>query len=234
MNITPEKRALLQRAISDPVSISPEENEILWLPPPDEEAQLHQSIFNLPSRAALVAKALPNDGADLIDAETTWLQRLGSRNPFVKEEPLDVVNSLQRRLDTPWADRGLIADAHQSVMTADEIPEGVRSDVFLVVEKKALSNEQVITGERYFHFREPRKTAYLRAVDPDHDPATPVPLEGNYAGFNGEITVPLPKVFDWLYYTLFSGSESWKIRYWQTTTKEWRPDVKSFSPYPGY
>lgn len=61
----------------------------------------------------------------------------------------------------------------------------------------------------------PRGTIQLRVVDPDHDPsAQPVRTEGPYAGFDGEIAVPLPKVFDWLYYTFFAGSKSWQLRYW--------------------
>jgi len=355
MDITPEKRVLLQRAISDPASITPEEkNQILMLPPPEEEARLHQSTFNLPSRAALVAKALPNDGADLSRAESVWLTGLGRRNPF---EPLETsLDALERRLRGPAADRALLADARDAVTTTDEraaircaghqngrlakekaaerariqalrelprprwlqelrdaavlrwgfvvfrtaygdddawrrfreyyghtgsyamaqwqggsemwpmhesvfvsdraalegadtaalrlkmqamreageIPEGVRDDAFLVADETALSNGQVVAGERYSSMIEPSKTVFLRAVDPDHDSATPVPLEGAYKGFEGEITVPLPKVFDWLHYTLFSKSETWQVRYWQTTTKEWRPVMKGFSPYPGY
>jgi hypothetical protein len=72
-------------------------------------------------------------------------------------------------------------------------------------------------------------------VDPDHDPsAQPVYTEGPYAGFDGEIKVPLPKVFDWLFYTFFAGSKSWLVRYWETKTKDWTSLLMPFSPYPGY
>lgn len=371
MDINPDKRALLQRAISDPASITPaEKNDILSLPPPDEENQLHQSVFNLASRAALVAKALPNDGADLTYAEARWLGALGLHNPFVKRDPQSSLERLERRFRTPVADRQLIGDAQAAVLTSDEkmahnhgihqtsrlgrarsqaqsearaeqlrqrqalrrqprpkwiqemkdvelprwgfvilrtaysgdasdsawrrfqdyfsqtgnyvmtmwngglemwqthksvfisdrdtlddadtavlqarlramrdtgqIPDGVRDDVFLVVDRDVLSNKQMVTGTPYSKVREPRETVYLRAVDPDHDPSAQlVPTEGPYAGYNGEVTVPLPRVYDWLYYTFFAGSESWQVRYREVKTREWKPDMMlmPFWPYPRY
>ena len=70
MDINPELRTLFQRAIVDPASITPaEKNDMFWLPSPGEENQLHQSAFNLSSRAALIANALADDGAALSDPE---------------------------------------------------------------------------------------------------------------------------------------------------------------------
>ncbi|GAB1319313.1 hypothetical protein MFIFM68171_09523 [Madurella fahalii] len=104
----------------------------------------------------------------------------------------------------------------RAMREAGQIPEVVREDVFLVVGKDVFCNEQFVNAIP-ISSSNPRGAVRLRAVDPDHDPsAQPIPAEGLCAGFDGEIAVPLPKVFDWLYYNFFAGSESWPLRYWQT------------------
>ncbi|KAK4241772.1 hypothetical protein C8A03DRAFT_30077 [Achaetomium macrosporum] len=318
-----KSRSLCQRALSDPSSLTAtEKNAILYLPPPSEENQLHQSAFGLPSRAALVAKALDDsDGASLTNEEAEWLSRLGFYNPFVKQTVDESFARLGQRNKTPRADLDLVADAQEAVLSQDErlakrraqgqlervsaekkrakeeqmakirewrsqprpkwlqelkdaalprwgfvvlrtaysdgdeawerfkeywrqtgecqlelwlkngpelwgthesvfvsdrealegadtgalrarvramreageIPEGVRGDVFLVVDQKALSNEQFAQGRRYVPGPDAKGTVHLRAVDPDYDlEEEPVSTEEPDSGFGGEITVPLP------------------------------------------
>jgi hypothetical protein len=355
MEFSAERRALLERASADPASITPaEKNDILLLPPADVENQLHQSNFNLNSRAELVAKGLRDDGAELTFDEARWFRNLGEENPWRKAGIDAWFEGFHRRFRTPIDDRMLLRDAQEVVLTPDEqrarsnakqradrlreekvrfkeeqraklrelhgqrrakwvqsmldaalprwgfvvlrtaypddesdadnccsdaawqrlpdyfkgtckfvlnmwkggwdlvpthenvwvsdrealeggdtatlrarmramreageIPEGVRGDVFLVADKDMFCNEFFANGIPYSE-RNKRETIRLRAVDPDHDPsAQPVPTEGPYTGFDGEITLPLPKVFEWLYYTFFAESESWPLRYWQTIT----------------
>lgn len=79
---------------------------------------------------------------------------------------------------------------------AERIPKGVRGDVSLAVDEKVLRraawSPAVHPPERA------EENGLLQAFDPDHDPTTPVPPEGNYAEFYGEITVARPKALDWL------------------------------------
>ncbi|KAK4463646.1 hypothetical protein QBC42DRAFT_323749 [Cladorrhinum samala] len=374
-NLSAERRALLERALADPASITPaEKNEILLLPPPDVERELLISTFQIASRDELVAKALPNGGADLNHEEARWLSILGVKNPFerltmdeslarfgqrirrpndvqelesnamaavltpdenraIREawNQLDRLNEKRQQArsereaeirelhklprakwiqemldaalprwgfvivrtaygdgnDSPCSDaawdrfQAFFKDAggfalhlwkggkdlwetHESVWVSDretmdgadtatlraqvramraagQIPEGVRRDIFLVVDENVLRNEQFRQNRRIMPLN-PRGTIRLRAVDPDHDPAVkPVPTEGPYEGFDGEISVPLPKVFDWLYYTFFAGSESWTLRYHQTKvegegrrTRRVAMRNKPIMPYPAY
>ncbi|KAL2171190.1 hypothetical protein VTG60DRAFT_3501 [Thermothelomyces hinnuleus] len=364
----------------DPASITPaEKNDILWLPPPEVENQLLQSAFNLGSREALVAKALINDGAELSYDEAKWLESLGRHDPFEELSITASLNRLERRLQSPAADRKLVDDAQSAVLTLDEdrariharnqwnrlnkehrraaeerrakirelrklpraiwvqqivdarlprwgfvilrtaygpddddggggggggdhhhhhhhhhhhpcsdaawerfqayfknacgymrtlckgsselvrthasvwvsdratldgadtatlrararamreagqIPNGVRVDVFLVVDESVLREEKVASGIVISPHNK-KEAVRLRAVDPDHDPsAQPVPAEGPYAGFDGEISVSLHRVFDWLYYTFFAGSETWPLRYSRTKTEAWKAKGK--------
>jgi hypothetical protein len=140
--------------------------------------------------------------------------------------------------------------AHMRAMReAGQIPEGVRRDVFLLVDKGVLCHEEFVNTTPISASHK-RDTIRLRAVDPDHDPtAQLIPTEGPYAGFDGEVAVPLPKVFDWLYYTFFAGTEPWLVRYRQTKAERKEGEgvapqhqntkgvpwwVKPIMPYPRY
>lgn len=121
MNLSAEKLALLERAIADPASITPaEKNDILWLPPPDMENQLHQSTFHLSSCDALGTKALENDDAEPSYDEARWLEKLGHKNPFEKVGIDGSLNRLERPPQGPIVDRALVADAKSAVLTLDE------------------------------------------------------------------------------------------------------------------
>ncbi len=92
MPLDPDYRALLERAVADPTTITPaEKNLILDLPPPDEEQRLLQSTLGVASREALVDKALALDNDNEVDNdkpanltydEARWLQQLGVGSPF--------------------------------------------------------------------------------------------------------------------------------------------------------
>jgi len=129
----------------------------------------------------------------------------------------------------------------------NEIPDGVRTDVFLVADERTLLDEAILSGKPYnvspatlnFFMRHPVNyvkvpAPFLKAVDPTHDPSAPVPTNGPYAGFNGEFEYPLPKTFDWLNYSFWAGTETMKQRYWQTQAFEWMVDWPPFAPYPLY
>ncbi|WYZ42739.1 hypothetical protein EsH8_VI_000438 [Colletotrichum jinshuiense] len=109
----------------------------------------------------------------------------------------------------------------------DEIPEGVRRDCFLVADTGLLTSDYMA---RKYEFRGGDWVPYIKAVDADFNEAMG-PLEG---GFTGEITVPMPKVFDWLHYTLFTNCETWQERHQQTTQETWQHITTPYVPYPGY
>ena len=106
-----------------------------------------------------------------------------------------VVVSDREALD--GADTAALRARMRAMREAGQIPEGVCRDVFLVADRNVFCNEQFAQAMSYTKARA-KGTIYLRAVDPNHDPSVqPVHTEGPYAGFDGEIKVSLPKVFDW-------------------------------------
>jgi hypothetical protein len=100
----------------------------------------------------------------------------------------------------------------------NEIPNRIATDCFLVVDEAVLNHPVILSKTPY----QPKTagepdpwqyTLFLRAVDPDYDVLAPIPSEGDLSGYEGEITIPLPKVFDWLYYCFLTKSEDWETRY---------------------
>lgn len=141
----------------------------------------------------------------------------------------------------------LLRERFRGMRAAGEIPDGLRTDVFLVADERAISDGCILSGKRYTtvpcvmnifgtanKYRGRVDAPLLRAVDPDYDPTTTVPMEGPYAGFKGEISYRLPKTFDWLHYSFWAESETWEARYWETQEIEWAPFKPSWSPYPTY
>jgi hypothetical protein len=141
-----------------------EKNDILWLPPPDVENQLHQSTFNVSSRAALVAKALPDDGAQLTLPEAKWLARIGRIDPFVEDGPIGVVERAERRFRTPIADRDLLDQAQAAVLTADEKTaklHGEHQDDRLREERKRVKEQN---RERFRELAQQQKAEWVQAI----------------------------------------------------------------------
>jgi hypothetical protein len=100
-----------------------------------------------------------------------------------------------------------------------EIPDRIATDCFLVVDDVILDHP-IIASKAEYQPKAPgepdpwQTTFSVRAVDPDYDPTEySTSGEGDLSGFRGEISIPLPKVFDWLYYCFMAKTEDWKTRY---------------------
>ncbi|KAJ4417420.1 hypothetical protein N0V82_006187 [Gnomoniopsis sp. IMI 355080] len=133
------------------------------------------------------------------------------------------------------ADIATLRRRFRTMREQGEIPDGIATDCFLVVDEATLRQHKVVT--RSFH--EPKganpfeTSPVIRAVNPDHDESTSVPSEGDLAEFTGEISIPLPKVFDWLYYCFFAKSEDWEARF--RATKGGPAELPDWlAPYPFY
>ncbi|KAK6080304.1 hypothetical protein SCUP234_05245 [Seiridium cupressi] len=115
-----------------------------------------------------------------------------------------------------------------------EIPDGIATDCFLVVDDATLDHPIIASKTRYQPKApgepDPWQTTFsVRAVDPDYDPAKSfTPGEGDLSDFRGEISIPLPKVFDWLYYCFLAKTEDWETRY--KVTDEGPAEVMVSSP----
>lgn len=97
----------------------------------------------------------------------------------------------------------------KSMRDRGEIPEGIASTCFLVADEAVL-NHAVIEGKIFFSAKTADQpdpwhdTLSIRAVNADYDG----PAEG------GEIVLPIPKTFEWLYfYTTFTTSTTWEALY---------------------
>ncbi|KAF6804027.1 hypothetical protein CSOJ01_10479 [Colletotrichum sojae] len=107
----------------------------------------------------------------------------------------------------------------------EEIPEGIRRDCFLVVDEDVITwmDEVASKGKEC---QGSRWTVFLRAVNADY--------KGKEKGDLGEISVPLPKVCDWLYYTLFAQTETWQQLHRKIRTRRWKENRRSNPKYPAY
>ncbi|KAM0524432.1 hypothetical protein ACHAPE_000526 [Trichoderma viride] len=99
-----------------------------------------------------------------------------------------------------------------------EILERIATDCFLVAYQAAL-DDPYLTSKTPYKPKAPgdpdpwQSTITVRAINPDYDASVPIASEEDLAGYEGEITIPLPKVFDWLYYCFLAKSEDWETRY---------------------
>jgi hypothetical protein len=99
------------------------------------------------------------------------------------------------------------------------LSKGIRTNCFLVADSAAIESEAAQTPyePRYVddldasvHIRDDDPVVYIRAVDPDWEaPAADEEgkekSEDDMAGFKGEVTLALPRVFDWLHYICFNA-----------------------------
>lgn len=136
-------------------------------------------------------------------------------------------NSLMQKHHPLWvaddasldgADLSTLRRRFQVMREQGEIPDRLASDCFLVVDEATLSHK-FVTSRISYKPKTPGETDLwettlsISAVDPDHDHTITAQSEQNATGFTGEISIPLPKVFDWLYYCFFAKSEDWNTRY---------------------
>ncbi|KAL2126121.1 hypothetical protein VTI74DRAFT_1647 [Chaetomium olivicolor] len=127
------------------------------------------------------------------------------------------------------ADTATLLARVRAMREAGQIPEDVRRDVFLVVDKDVFCNEQFVKAIPISLFN-PRGTIWLGVLDPDHDPSPqPVPAEGPFAGFDGEIAVPLLKML-----TGSEGKEAKSKKTEGTKANGMRWWDKTVMPYPRY
>lgn len=112
------------------------------------------------------------------------------------------------------------------------LPKGIRTNCFLVADNEAIESDAIRTGftvrdELAFEPQEDGPVLYLRAVHPDFQPKDSSEAkagvesisshvvheqDNGMAGFTGEVTVALPRVFDWLNGVCFEAErgEAWK------------------------
>lgn len=110
----------------------------------------------------------------------------------------------------------ILRQRFKAMKEQNEIPGRIATDCFLVVDEAVLDHPVILSKTQYkvktHGESDPWKdTLFLKAVNPDYDTSVSEPSEG-------EITIPLPKVFDWLYYCFLAKSEDWETRY--KVTKE--------------
>jgi len=116
------------------------------------------------------------------------------------------------------ADVDLLRRQFKIMRAQNQIPDRIATDCFLIVDEAVL-NHRVISSKIIYTPKAPgdldpwQSTLSLRAVDPDHDASAPAPSEADLSEYEGEITIPLPRVFDWLYYYFLVKSEDWETRY---------------------
>ncbi|KAL7921209.1 hypothetical protein ACQKWADRAFT_321683 [Trichoderma austrokoningii] len=120
-----------------------------------------------------------------------------------------------------------------------EIPAGIATDCFLVADQAVIDDPNLTSKTPYYKPKGPGEadpwqfTITVRAINPDYGASVPMPSEGDLAGYEGEIAIPLPKVADWLYYSFFAKSEDWETRY--KLVKGGPAEIMHrSSPYPAY
>ncbi|KAK1252982.1 hypothetical protein MKX08_004169 [Trichoderma sp. CBMAI-0020] len=136
------------------------------------------------------------------------------------------------------ADIDTLRQRFKAMREQGEIPQGIATDRFLVADQAAL-DDPYLTSKTSYKPKVPgdpnpwQSTITVRAINPDYEASVPIASEGDLAGHQGEITIPLPKVFDWLYYSFFAKSEDWETRY--KLVKGGPAEMMShLSQYPAY
>lgn len=116
------------------------------------------------------------------------------------------------------ANIGTLRQRFKTMRDQGEILEGIATDCFLVADQAAL-DDPYLTSKTPYEPKAPgdpdpwQSTITVRAINPDYNASVPIASEGDLTGYQGEITIPLPKVFDWLYYCFLAKSEDWETRY---------------------
>ncbi|EHK22147.1 uncharacterized protein TRIVIDRAFT_149892 [Trichoderma virens Gv29-8] len=100
------------------------------------------------------------------------------------------------------ADLETLRQRFKAMRERNEIPNRIATDCLLVADRAGPSEPDPW-----------QNTLFLRAVNPDYDASAPNPSDEDLSGYEGVITIPLPKAVDWLYYCFFANSEDWETRY---------------------
>ncbi|KAL7789494.1 hypothetical protein V8C37DRAFT_386080 [Trichoderma ceciliae] len=147
-----------------------------------------------------------------------------NHHPFLVSDPL-----------LEGADIDVLRQRFKAMREQNEIPDRIAMDCFLIVDQTVLDQSSTTVYQPKLP-GEPdpwQSTFSLRAINPDYDASAPIPVEGDSSGYKGEITIPFPKVFDWLYYCFLAKSEDWETRY--KVVKGGAAEMMSpSSPYPAY
>lgn len=126
------------------------------------------------------------------------------------------------------------------------IADGIQTDCFLIADEVVLAHRSVLQGAQGASPYPPERTVAVKVVDPSYVSSSAPATEyygyesaqssitaSDLEGYDGVIKVPLAKVFDWLYFSLLFGTESWSRRYKQTTQQQPRARLP-YTPYPSY
>jgi hypothetical protein len=103
-----------------------------------------------------------------------------------------------------------------------ELPNGIRTSCFLVADKAVLGSEaaQQPYIPRYaddigtVEWLPEDPVVYIRAVDPDYGTEKAAHGQAEHeemAGYKGQVTVALPRVFDWLHWVCFEAERGGSI-----------------------
>ncbi|KAH8887927.1 hypothetical protein GQ53DRAFT_749574 [Thozetella sp. PMI_491] len=140
----------------------------------------------------------------------------------------------------------------KAMRDSGELPKGIRTNCFLIADATAIGSEAIGTPYEVLH-GEPGPTVFVHAADPDYrhrlsETATGGAQDGNIEkvdemkGFTGEVTLALPKAFDWLHWVCFNAERQtgwanldrrsgWEAIYHETKTpSNWTP---LFAPNSG-
>ncbi|KAK3324400.1 hypothetical protein B0T19DRAFT_229633 [Cercophora scortea] len=129
------------------------------------------------------------------------------RAVFVEDQALDGASNKQLR--------ERFREMRNGRNGGDYLPNGIRTSCFLVADRAVIKSEaaQAPYVPRYVgsvgqvHIRPEDPVVYIRAIDPDYgvEEKPDVEEHAEMAGFQGEATVALPRVFDWLHWVCFNA-----------------------------
>ncbi|KAF6835367.1 hypothetical protein CMUS01_05818 [Colletotrichum musicola] len=245
----PEIKALYVRVVEDSSALTlAEKHRVVGRLPPEQEDQICMEHFGLTwgeliAKALAAAEELSKEELDVVcDGAQTSNQREpgGGEVPYSGDAAWERFKQLydwtgETMMGKQWRLSGRnLWKSHECVFVSEaglhevsseelrsrfhamgdkgEIPEGIRRDCFLVVDEDVLTwMDEVASKGR--EVQGSRWTVFLRAVNVDY--------EGKGRGDLGEISVPLPKVCDWLYYTLFAQTETWQQMHRKIRTRSY-------------
>ncbi|KAH8894261.1 hypothetical protein GQ53DRAFT_839891 [Thozetella sp. PMI_491] len=153
-----------------------------------------------------------------------------------------------------------LRERFKAMRDSGELPKGIRTNCFLIADAAAINSEA--TTMTYEMRREPGPTVFIRAADPDYKPPLASPSaatagcegketasqndanrearkEREAGGFTGEVTLALPKVFDWFHWLCYRAERG--VEVWQRTVPEaiktpslWTPMLAENTGVPIY